>query len=129
MIFYKETSYRQMTGFALLCILLTALLITNDLLLISQPNKTDMQKKIINTAHAPAPIGPYSQAVLAGNILYLSGQVCIDPASGNLKNRDVQEETEQVMQNLKAVLQEAGMSFGNVVKTTIFLTDMNRFAE
>src|SRR5207253_915805 len=61
--------------------------------------------------------------------LYISGQACIDPATGNLKNKDLQEETHQVIQNLKSILQEAGMSFSNVVKTTIFLTDMNRFGE
>ena len=88
-----------------------------------------MEKKIINTPNAPAPIGPYSQAILANNILYISGQVCIDPATGNLKNKDLQEETHQVMHNLKAILQEAGMNFTNVVKTTIFLTDMKRFSE
>lgn len=88
-----------------------------------------MEKKIITTKNAPAPIGPYNQAILANDTLYISGQVCIDPASGNLKNKDVQEETHQVMQNLKAILQEAGMSFSNVVKTTIFITDMNRFGE
>ena len=88
-----------------------------------------MEKKIINTSNAPAPIGPYSQAILANNILYISGQVCIDPATGNLKNKDLQEETHQVMHNLKAILQEAQMNFNNVVKTTIFLTDMNRFSE
>ena len=88
-----------------------------------------MEKKIINTKNSPAPIGPYNQAVLVNNTLYISGQVCIDPANGNLKNRDIQEETHQVMQNLKAILQEAGMGFTNVVKTTIFITDMNRFSE
>jgi 2-iminobutanoate/2-iminopropanoate deaminase len=86
-------------------------------------------KTIINTQKAPAPIGPYNQAILSGNTLYISGQVCIDPATGNLKNKDIQEETHQVMQNLRAILQEAGMSFNNVVKTTIFITDMNRFSE
>ena len=88
-----------------------------------------MEKKIINTSNAPAPIGPYNQAILANNILYISGQVCIDPVTGNLKNKDLQEETHQVMHNLKAILQEAQMNFNNVVKTTIFLTDMNRFSE
>ena len=88
-----------------------------------------MEKKIINTSNAPAPIGPYNQAILANNILYISGQVCIDPATGNLKNKDLQEETHQVMLNIKAILQEAQMNFSNVVKTTIFLTDMNRFSE
>lgn len=84
---------------------------------------------IINTSKAPAPIGPYNQAILAGDTLYISGQVCIDPATGELKNKDVQEETHQVMKNLDAILQEAGLSFDKVVKTTIFITDMNRFAE
>jgi 2-iminobutanoate/2-iminopropanoate deaminase len=88
-----------------------------------------MEKRIINTPKAPDPIGPYNQAILLDNVLYISGQVCIDPANGNLKNKDLQEETHQVMHNLKAILQEAGMSFTNVVKTTIFLTDMKRFSE
>jgi 2-iminobutanoate/2-iminopropanoate deaminase len=88
-----------------------------------------MEKKIINTPDAPAPIGPYNQAIFAGNTLYISGQVCIDPTTGNLKNRDLQEETHQVMQNLKSILKAAGVGFSDVVKTTIFLTDMNRFSE
>lgn len=88
-----------------------------------------MEKKVITTKNAPEPIGPYNQAIMVDNTLYISGQVCIDPSSGNLKNKDVQEETHQVMQNLKAILHEAGMSFSNVVKTTIFITDMNRFSE
>ena len=88
-----------------------------------------MERKIINTQAAPAPIGPYNQAVFANGTLYISGQVCIDPQTGNLKNRDIQEETHQVMHNLKAILAEAGMSFSNVVKTTIFITDMNQFSE
>lgn len=88
-----------------------------------------MEKKIINTKNAPAPIGPYNQAISVNNTLYISGQICIDPTTGNLKNKDIQEETHQVMQNLKSILQEAGMNFGNVVKTTIFITDMNRFGE
>jgi len=88
-----------------------------------------MTKEIINTANAPAPIGPYNQAVQVGNTLFISGQVCIDPATGELKNKDLQEETHQVMHNLKAILQNASMDFSNVVKTTIFITDMNRFSE
>jgi len=88
-----------------------------------------MEKQIINTNSAPAPIGPYNQGVVVNNMLFISGQICIDPSTGNLKNRDLQEETHQAMQNLKNILQEAGMSFSNVVKTTIFLTDMNRFSE
>jgi 2-iminobutanoate/2-iminopropanoate deaminase len=88
-----------------------------------------MAKEIINTSNAPAPIGPYNQAVVAGNMLFISGQICLDPTTGNLKNRDIQDETHQVMQNLKCILTEAGMSFNNVVKTTIFITDMNQFSE
>lgn len=94
-----------------------------------------MSKTIITTENAPEPIGPYNQAILSGNpeapgaMLFISGQVCIDPATGNLKNQDIQEETHQVMKNLKAILQKAGMTFTNVVKTTIFLTDMHQFGE
>jgi 2-iminobutanoate/2-iminopropanoate deaminase len=86
-----------------------------------------MSKIIITTTHAPAPIGPYNQAVLTGNMLFISGQICIDPATGELKNRDIQEETHQVMHNLKNILQQAGMDLGHVVKTTIFITDMHQF--
>lgn len=88
-----------------------------------------MEKKIITTQNAPAPIGPYNQAVLVNGTLYISGQICIDQQTGNLKNRDIQEETHQAMQNLKSILAEAGMSFNNVVKTTIFITDMHQFSE
>ncbi len=88
-----------------------------------------MSKTIITTAGAPAPIGPYNQAVLSGNMLFISGQICIDPVTGDLKNKDIQEETHQVMHNLKAILQQAGMDFSNVVKTTIFITDMHQFGE
>lgn len=89
--------------------------------------QTQSTKTIITTTHAPAPIGPYNQAVLAGNMLFISGQICIDPASGELKNKDIQEETHQVMHNLKNILQAAGMDFSHVVKTTIFITDMHQF--
>jgi len=88
-----------------------------------------MDKQIISTSAAPAPIGPYNQAILSGNMLFISGQICIDPSSGELKNKDLQEETHQVMNNLKNILSEAGMNFDNVVKTTIFLTEMKRFTE
>lgn len=88
-----------------------------------------MGKTIINTKNAPAPIGPYNQAIVINDTIYISGQICIDPSSGNLKNKDLQEETHQVMQNLRSILQDAGMSFNDVVKTTIFLTDMHRFGE
>jgi 2-iminobutanoate/2-iminopropanoate deaminase len=88
-----------------------------------------MSKSIIITNNAPAPIGPYNQAVQSGNMLFISGQICLDPVSGELRNRDIQEETHQVMHNLKGILQQAEMDFRNVVKTTIFLTDMHRFGE
>lgn len=88
-----------------------------------------MDKQVINTPSAPAPIGPYNQAIQSGNMLFISGQVCIDPATGDLKNKDIQQETHQVMHNLRAILSAAGLSFNNVVKTTIFLTDMHQFSE
>ena len=86
-------------------------------------------KKIIFTANAPAPIGPYNQAVLKGDTLYTSGQIAIDPISGELGIGSIEVETEQVMQNMKAVLEAAEMTFENVVKTTIFIMDMNDFAQ
>lgn len=86
-----------------------------------------MSKNIINTQLAPAPIGPYSQAVFAGNLLFISGQVAINPQTGNVEATDIAGETTQVMQNLKVILDEAGMSFDQVVKTTIFLSDMSLF--
>lgn len=86
-------------------------------------------KKIINTPYAPAPIGPYSQAVLIGDLLYTSGQIAIDPKTGDLKTEDITTETLQVMENLKAILDAAGMNFSSVVKTSIFITDMNDFAK
>ncbi|UFH35226.1 RidA family protein [Flavobacterium acetivorans] len=85
-------------------------------------------KKIIFTEKAPAPIGPYNQAVLKGNTLYTSGQIAINPATGELNVANIEAETAQVMENMKAVLDAAGMSFENVVKTTIFIMDMNDFA-
>ena len=88
-----------------------------------------MDKQIIKTPSAPEPIGPYNQAILAGDMLFISGQICIDPATGSLKNQDIQEETHQVMHNLRAILSASDMSFHHVVKTTIFITDMNRFSE
>ncbi len=87
-----------------------------------------MDKIVIRTTNAPEPIGPYSQAVLAGETLYISGQICIDPVTNELRNKDVEEETRQVMQNLKGILLAAGTGFNNVVKTTIFLTDMKQFS-
>lgn len=85
-------------------------------------------KKIIQTNDAPAPIGPYNQAVQVGNILYTSGQVALNPATGNLEMESIETETEQVMKNLNAILTAANTSFANVVKTTIFITDMANFA-
>ena len=84
-------------------------------------------KTIINTNNAPAPIGPYNQAVFAGNTLYISGQIAIDPKTGNLLTESIEKETHQVMKNLKAILLEAGMNFESVVKTTIFLSSMDNF--
>jgi len=86
-------------------------------------------KKIINTKNAPAPIGPYSQAVAANGFLFLSGQVAINPATGELNQTSLQEETHQVMRNLNAVLLEAGYGFEHLLKVTIFLSDMSLFAE
>ena len=88
-----------------------------------------MAKEIINTTNAPAPIGPYNQAVLAGNMLFISGQIALKPSTGELANADVIEETHQVMQNLKSILAEASMDFSSVVKTTIFLSDMELFGQ
>lgn len=85
-------------------------------------------KKIINTPHAPAPIGPYNQAVLTGNTLYTSGQIAINPQTGELVLDSISNETKQVMENLKAVLTAAEMTFENVIKTTIFISDMNNFS-
>mgnify|MGYP001555661090 CR=1 FL=1 len=84
--------------------------------------------KSIVSSNAPAPIGPYSQAIVAGNLLFVSGQVAIVPATGNLNNPDIQTETTQVMENIKAILTEAGTDFSHIVKTTIFLQDMQDFA-
>lgn len=88
-----------------------------------------MAKKIIQTDNAPAPIGPYSQAVAAGNMLFISGQVALVPATGELNNPDIPTETGQVMENLKAILTAASADFSHVVKTTIFLSDMSLFAQ
>jgi len=86
-------------------------------------------KKIITTTNAPAPIGPYNQAVLSGNTLYTSGQIAINPENGELVLDSLKNETEQVMNNLKEVLAAADMTFENVIKTSIFISDMNNFAE
>lgn len=86
-------------------------------------------KKIINTPNAPAPIGPYNQAILCGDTLYISGQIPLHPITGELILGDIKKETEQSMENLKAILKEANMTFENVVKSSIFLNDMNQFSE
>jgi 2-iminobutanoate/2-iminopropanoate deaminase len=86
-------------------------------------------KKIIFTDKAPAPIGPYNQAVLKGDTLYTSGQIAIDPATGELVTDSIEAETKQVMENMKEVLIAAGMTFEHVVKTTIFIMDMSDFAK
>lgn len=86
-------------------------------------------KKIIITENAPAPIGPYNQAVLVGNTLYTSGQIALDPKTMELVTGSIETETKQVMENMKAVLEAAEMTFENVVKTTIFIMDMNDFAK
>jgi 2-iminobutanoate/2-iminopropanoate deaminase len=86
-------------------------------------------KKIINTPDAPAPIGPYSQAVMVNDTLYTSGQIAINPATNQLVLDDIKTETKQVMENLKAVLKAAGMNFSNIAKCTIFISDMNNFGQ
>ena len=88
-----------------------------------------MNKQIINTDQAPAPIGPYNQAVQAGNMLFISGQIALKPGTSVLANADIFEETHQVMKNLKAILSEADLNFDAVVKTTIFLSDMELFSQ
>ncbi|WP_339607575.1 RidA family protein [uncultured Roseivirga sp.] len=87
-----------------------------------------MSKIIVNSPDAPAPIGPYSQAVKAGNTLYVSGQIPFDQATGEMINENITEETHQVMKNIEAILSEAGMTFNNIVKCSIFIKDMNQFA-
>ena len=88
-----------------------------------------MSKEIIQSSKVPAPIGPYSQAVIANGFLFASGQLAFDPATGELVLTDIQAETRQVMENIKAILEEAKLSFAHVVKTTIFLSDMQLFAQ
>ena len=86
-------------------------------------------KIIIKTTNAPAPIGPYNQAVLTGNMLFISGQIAINPKTSELETKNLEEETKLVMENLKAILTEAGMTFENVIKTSIFISNMNNFAK
>ncbi|MGI4021603.1 MAG: RidA family protein [Janthinobacterium lividum] len=84
-------------------------------------------KEIINTKEAPQPIGPYNQAVSAGGFLFISGQIAIDPSTEKLVTEEIEAETHLVLKNLKAILTEAGLTFEHIVKTTIFLSDMNNF--
>lgn len=86
-------------------------------------------KTIINTPNAPAPIGPYNQAILTGNMLFTSGQIAINPVTNELVLDNIKAETKQVMENLKAVLEAADMGFDNVIKSTIFISDMHNFAQ
>ncbi|MFN4146672.1 MAG: RidA family protein [Runella sp.] len=88
-----------------------------------------MSKKIIFTTAAPAPIGPYSQAVMVGNMLFVSGQIALDPTTNDLITGDIEKETRQVMLNLGAILREAGMTYHNIIKSSIFLKDMGNFAK
>ncbi|MEN9382362.1 MAG: Enamine/imine deaminase [Bacteroidota bacterium] len=88
-----------------------------------------MSKQIIQTNKVPAPIGPYSQAVIANGFLFASGQIAFDPATGELVLETIQSETKQVMENIKAILEEAKIDFSHIVKTTIFLSDMQLFAQ
>ena len=87
-----------------------------------------MANQVIRTSLAPTPIGPYNQAIRSGNLLFISGQIALDPETGNLLMADIAQETHQVMKNLQQILKEAGAGFSNVIKTTIFLSDMNLFA-
>lgn len=89
----------------------------------------NMSKQIINTTNAPAAIGPYSQAVKSGNLLFVSGQIPIDPATGKLVSGSIEEETHRVMKNLQAILTEAGADFSHVLKATIFIKNMNDFGK
>ncbi|MCX6148555.1 MAG: RidA family protein [Candidatus Kapabacteria bacterium] len=100
-----------------ICLVFSALIIV----------KSDAGKEVIFTENAPKPIGPYSQAILANNTLYISGQIAINPQSGSMDNSDIEKETEQVMANLQAVLNKAGLDFSNVVKTTIYLKEISDF--
>lgn len=86
-------------------------------------------KKVISTIKAPAAIGPYSQAIRVGNLVYTSGQIPIDPATGNFVEGGIKEQTRQSLSNVKAILEEAGLSMADVVKTTVFMADMNDFAD
>ena len=100
----------------------------NTSIFVLHPKCSLMSKTIIQTTSAPEPIGPYNQAVKAGNLLFISGQIALKPGTSELNNASIEDETHQVMNNLKAILKEAGMDFSHVAKTTIFLSDMQLFA-
>lgn len=104
------------------------ILITGCTCINHKSSKTNSMKTIITSKNAPAPIGPYSHAVMANNMLFVSGQVGKNPVSGELMLSDIKTETRQVMENIKGILTDAGLDFDHVCKTTIFLTDMNNFA-
>ncbi len=87
-----------------------------------------MNKQVIETPAAPAPIGPYSQAIIIGKLIFVSGQIALDPSTGNLIKGEIKTETNQVMENIKAILASGGADFSQVVKTTIYLADMNQFS-
>jgi len=101
----------------------------NSRIIVPDATFAGMEKNIIQTKNAPAPIGPYNQAVKYGDMLFISGQIAINPVTGELVQGDVQAETKQVMQNLQAILAEAGLTFSHVIKTSIFLMDMGQFAK
>ncbi len=109
--------------FALLLIFMTGCDTEDD------DNGEKITKTVISTPGAPAAIGPYSQAILAGNTLYCSGQIAIDPSTGELIQNDIQAEAHQVLKNLGAVLNKADMDYGNVVRATVFLKDMNDYSK
>jgi len=86
-------------------------------------------KKIINTSQAPAPVGPYNQSVQHGNLLFVSGQIALDPATGNLVDESIEAETHQVMKNIKAILSEAGLTFEHILKASVFVADMGNYSK
>ena len=98
-------------------------------LVIFAADKQNNRMKVISTKKAPAAIGPYSQAIQIGNLVYTSGQIPIDPATGTFVEGGIKEQTRQSLTNVKAILEEAGLSMANVIKTTVFMADMNDFAD
>ncbi|MDW8301900.1 MAG: RidA family protein [Bacteroidia bacterium] len=121
-----------MIGAGITMVIFILLLVFNKSLTLAQNTKTEKsmatEKNIILTDKAPAPIGPYSQAVQVGNMLFVSGQIAINPANNQLVMDDIKLETQMVMKNIEGILKKAGYSFENVVKSTIFLTNMDNFA-